>query len=303
MKAICALFPGLGLGEQHPGMGRCLVESFPAAQDVFDEASTALDTDMRRLCWQSTPRTLAQAPNAQPALVTTALAAWRVLESLGVPAALAAGHGLGTLTALAATGAMSLSDAVQLARQHGEITAATPGEGRMCTAAASNTLPRHRLTALARRLGLHLAADNGPHHLTFAGSRRNVQRYLTAVGPRAHALGAPHACHSPLMRSAEPQWRDIVAATDIRRPRAPVALPSRGTFTTDPQALRADLIATLHTPVPWRTTMVMAGSRPRVALGPARQLIYHAAGPHQPPIPLVASPATAITTAHALAQH
>ncbi|NUR60533.1 MAG: ACP S-malonyltransferase, partial [Catenulispora sp.] len=97
---VRALFPGQG--SQTPGMGRALAQSCPEAAAVFDEAGDALGLDMRALCWQTAPQELAATHNAQPALVTAAVAAWRVLEVRGVRAAAAAGHSVGAVAALVA---------------------------------------------------------------------------------------------------------------------------------------------------------------------------------------------------------
>ena len=46
---VILLFPGQG--SQKPGMGKDLVDAFPAARDVFDRADAALGAPLSHLCF------------------------------------------------------------------------------------------------------------------------------------------------------------------------------------------------------------------------------------------------------------
>lgn len=107
---IAALFPGQG--SQVPGMGKSLAAAFWEAAAVFDEASEVLGVDVRALLWESPASRLAATENAQPALVIAGVAAWRVLERRGVVLRAVAGHSVGALAALVATGRLNLAEAV-----------------------------------------------------------------------------------------------------------------------------------------------------------------------------------------------
>ena len=117
-------------------MGRDLAEAYPAARAVFDEVDAALGEKLSALIWDGAIEDLTLTRNAQPALMATSLAAMRALEAEGVAvtaAAFVAGHSLGEYSALAAAGALNLSDAARLLRMRGEaMQAAVPvGEGAM----------------------------------------------------------------------------------------------------------------------------------------------------------------------------
>ena len=78
------LFPGQG--SQKVGMGRALCEAFPAAQRVFDEADEALGFSLSRLCFEGPEAELTLTAHAQPAILTTSVAALRVLaDETGLP--------------------------------------------------------------------------------------------------------------------------------------------------------------------------------------------------------------------------
>src|SRR2546423_3857365 len=114
---IAWLFPGQG--SQAVGMGRDLAERHAAAMRVFDDASDALDIDLKKLAWEGPPADLDRTANTQPALLTASIAALRAAEDGGELARPVAvlGHSLGEFTALVAAGALTLGDAVRLVRR------------------------------------------------------------------------------------------------------------------------------------------------------------------------------------------
>ena len=135
MSRIAFIFPGQG--SQAVGMGKELADAFPAAKAVFDEVDAALGENLSKLIWEGPIETLTLTANTQPALMAVSLAAVRALESgFGVKisqAAFVAGHSLGEYSALAAAGALSITDAAKLLRRRGEAmqAAAPAGTGAM----------------------------------------------------------------------------------------------------------------------------------------------------------------------------
>jgi [acyl-carrier-protein] S-malonyltransferase len=123
-------------GAQTIGMGRALADAYPAAKAVFDEVDEALGENLSALIWDGDIADLTLTANAQPALMATSIAALRAMEEEGVAitdAAFVAGHSLGEYSALAASGALSVSDAARLLRIRGRaMQAAVPvGVGAM----------------------------------------------------------------------------------------------------------------------------------------------------------------------------
>src|SRR5690606_9993104 len=74
---IAFLFPGQG--SQAVGMGRALVEQFPEAREVFDEADAALGEALSRVIFEGPAERLTLTEYAQPAILTVSTAAYRVL--------------------------------------------------------------------------------------------------------------------------------------------------------------------------------------------------------------------------------
>ena len=71
------LFPGQG--SQKVGMGKALAEAFPQARAVYEEADAALGFALGKLCFEGPEAELTLTANAQPAILTTSVAALRVL--------------------------------------------------------------------------------------------------------------------------------------------------------------------------------------------------------------------------------
>src|SRR5687768_12097422 len=139
------LFPGQG--SQFAGMGKSLAEGWPEAREIFDRADGILGFSLSRLCFEGPDEGLKLTENTQPALLTVSTAACAVLRAHGIEPDYLAGHSLGEYSALAASGALSFEDALQLVRKRGRFMqeAVPPGVGAM---AALLKLPAEKLNGV-----------------------------------------------------------------------------------------------------------------------------------------------------------
>src|SRR3989442_2861704 len=76
---VVCLFPGQG--SQRVGMGRDLAAEFVVARRTFEEADDRLGVALARPCFQGPEETLRLPANAQPAILTASVAAYRVPEA------------------------------------------------------------------------------------------------------------------------------------------------------------------------------------------------------------------------------
>src|ERR1700744_4754170 len=135
--SLAFLFPGQG--SQALGMGAALADAFSSARRVFEEVDDALGQKLFKLMQEGPDGDLTLTENAQPALMAVSLAVARTLQAeFGVDvtrAAFVAGHSLGEYSALAAAGALNLSDAARLLKLRGQaMQRAVPvGEGAMAS--------------------------------------------------------------------------------------------------------------------------------------------------------------------------
>ena len=261
MKAF--VFPGQGA--QVIGMGRELAETWPEARAVFDEVDAALGEKLSDLIWEGEQDELTLTRNAQPALMATSLAAMRALEAEGVSiadAAYVAGHSLGEYSALAAAGALSVSDAARLLRTRGQaMQAAVPvGVGAM---AALLGLDFEAAQAVAEEAAqgevCQAANDNDPSQVVVSGHKAAVERAVEIAkekgAKRAVLLPVSAPFHCALMQPAAEVMAEALAGVEIAAPKVPVVANVRAAAVSDPDEIRALLVEQVTGSVRWRESV------------------------------------------------
>jgi len=197
-------------------MGKALASAFPIAVRTYDEANEALGVDLRALCWEGPQDELDRTANAQPAILTTSIAALRVALDRGLAAddPLCLGHSLGEFSALVAAGALTLPDAVRLVRRRGELMQAADPSGGMAAVLGLDADVVERTIA-----GTHLvvANDNAPGQVVISGPLAEFGDATTALksagAKRVLPLRVSAAFHSPAMRPVAPELRKAIAGT------------------------------------------------------------------------------------------
>lgn len=177
------VFPGQGV--QRPGMGQEFHDNFAAAKQVYEEASEACGFDIAQLCFSSDDERLNLTEFAQPAILCTEIAMWRVLQQeldLQAEQSLFAGHSLGEYTALVAAKALPLGSASALVRERGRLMqqAAPVGSGAML-AIISNELDLDLIHRLIDGIEVDIANDNSSQQVVISGSSsalKNAQERL-----------------------------------------------------------------------------------------------------------------------------
>jgi len=258
------VFPGQGA--QSIGMGKALADAYPAAKAVFDEVDEALGEKLSALIWEGDQETLTLTQNAQPALMATSLAAMRALESEGVTieaASYVAGHSLGEYSALAAAGALSVSDAARLLRTRGEaMQKAVPvGVGAM---AALLGLDFEAATAVAQEAAMgevcQAANDNDPGQVVVSGHVDAVNRAVELAkekgAKRAVLLPVSAPFHCALMEPAAEVMAQALEQVDINRPAVPVVANVVAEGITDPATIRSLLVQQVTGSVRWRESVL-----------------------------------------------
>lgn len=262
------VFPGQGA--QTIGMGKALAEAYPAAKAVFDEVDESLGESLSGLIWEGEQETLTLTQNAQPALMATSLAAVKALESEGVTmdaASFVAGHSLGEYSALAAAGALSISDTARLLRTRGEaMQAAVPvGVGAM---AALLGLDFQAATEVAEAAAegevCQAANDNDPGQVVVSGHKAAVERAVELAkergAKRAVLLPVSAPFHCALMQPAAEVMAEALSHVDIAAPSVPVVANVLASSVVNPATIRSLLVDQVTGSVRWRESVAwMAG--------------------------------------------
>ena len=124
MDKIAFVFSGQGA--QYPCMGKEIMESYPAAKDVFERLE-AKRPGLMRLCFDSTKEELMETRNTQPAMFAVETATAAVLDSMGIKADAVAGFSLGEMAALVYSGVVTLEEGFELVSERGRLMQALPG--------------------------------------------------------------------------------------------------------------------------------------------------------------------------------
>lgn len=257
------VFPGQGA--QAIGMGRALAEAYPAARAVFDEVDAALGQKLSQLIWEGDIAELTLTANAQPALMATSLAAMRALEAEGFAlsdAAFVAGHSLGEYSALCAAGALSLTDTARLLRIRGDaMQSAVPvGVGAMAALLGLDFATAAEVAAEAAAGEVCQAAnDNDPAQVVVSGHKAAVERAVELAkgrgAKRAVMLPVSAPFHCALMQPAADRMAEALAGVAIVAPKVPVVANVRAEAVSEPETIRALLVAQVTGSVRWRESV------------------------------------------------
>ncbi|MBW6511844.1 MAG: ACP S-malonyltransferase [Desulfuromonadaceae bacterium] len=278
---IAFVFPGQG--SQHAGMGKDLVDNFPVARAVFEEANDALGCDLATLCFNGPDEDLKLTTNTQPAILTTSIAALKVLEQeTGLVPAYVAGHSLGEYSALVCAGGLTFADAVRTVRKRGAFMqeAVPVGVGAMAAVIGLDAALLDEVCATAAAGEVVSPANfNSPGQVVIAGHATAVERAMSLAlkkgAKRALRLPVSAPFHCSLMAPAGERLDEVLAAIEPGALRLPVVTNVEATPNVDASRIRHLLVAQVSAPVRWDDSVVrMAelGVERFIEIGPGKVL-------------------------------
>ena len=240
-------------------MGAALADAYPEARTVFQEADGILGFALSTICWEGPEDRLRATENAQPALLAHSIAVVRVLAGRGVRPEWTAGHSLGEFSAHVAAGSLAFEEALRLVRARGEAMAdaGRSSPGGMAAILGLDDAAVDALCRAVRREGEVLvpANFNAPGQIVISGTRQAVRRAVDEArghgARKAVELPVAGAFHSPLMLPAVARLAEALSEVEIRKASIPVVANVDAAPVTDPDGIRARLLAQLTAPVRW----------------------------------------------------
>jgi [acyl-carrier-protein] S-malonyltransferase len=235
---------------------------------VFEEIDEALGQHLFRLMCEGPESELSLTENAQPAIMATAIATLRVLETEGgvrlvEKCNFVAGHSLGEYTALCAAGALPLSVTAALLKLRGRaMQAAVPvGIGAMAALLGADIEKAESLAAAAAEgETCTVANDNCPSQVVISGHKGAIDRAIALAKDhgikRGILLRVSAPFHCPLMQPAADDIASALATTTIHAPLVPLFANVTAAPVSDPDTISAQLVQQVAGRVRWRESAI-----------------------------------------------
>ncbi len=260
MSKEAFIFPGQGT--QRKQMAQALL--FHPNPDIsmivnrtFEEASNVLgNVDLKAICL-SDPNDLLDIPGfTEPAVLTTSVAALRVLSYYDMRPDIVAGHSLGEFSALVASEVLTFPQAVRLVNLRGQFMerAATVNPGGM---AAVLGLSLEEIEPICEESEAEIANINAPNHIVISGKNESITKFTERIGKRAivKILRVSIPSHSSLMESVREDMRELIQNEVISPPVIDFIQNTTADYAVNEEQIRQGIVDQPARRVLWWPTM------------------------------------------------
>ncbi len=269
-----------GQGAQAVGMGRDLVEAFPAAKARFDEADAVLGYDQSSIVFEGPAEKLTESRYCQPAIYTMSCAALDAFRSRfpEVKPVACAGLSLGEYGALYAGGAFDFASGLRLLAQRAELMdrACRSTSGGMASVLSGDPDVIREVCAAC---GIDVANYNSPGQIVISGEKEKLAKAVEELKNRGMrkvvVLNVAGAFHSRLMAPAGEALKPVLEASAMTLPTTPVYHNFTAAVAGSVEELKANLASQVAGSVRWEEcvrAMVAAGGDTMIEFGPGNVL-------------------------------
>jgi len=245
-------------------MGTDLQQRSAHARRLYGMADEVTGLPIARLCAEGPLDRLTETEVAQPAVMTTSLAALAVLrEECPVDVAAVAGHSVGELAAYVAAGVLDAEAGLRLVQIRAQAMAAAcaSADGSMAAVMGLDEPALRAACASASQAdgSVEVANLNAPGQLVVSGGRDALKRLSLSArasgARRVLPLAVGGAFHSVYMRPAADAVRAALVAAPMRRADVPVVVNASARATQEPDELRHELSVQIYSAVRWIDTL------------------------------------------------
>ena len=255
--SITIVFPGQG--SQYVGMGEELVQSFPEAKALFDEANERLGRDISDICFNGPEDVLTKTENAQVGLFLVSSILFQQLKKNEISPSYLMGHSLGEITAYYASGAIDLQTALDIVVARGQFMSEY-SEGTMAAILGTdlNNLETELLEFESDNIVI--ANYNSSGQYVISGSKEGVQKACEKCSnldnvKRVVPLKVGGPFHSPIMKPAAEKFEAFIADKDIQDSSIPLILNRTALTETFADKLKENLPLQIKSSVKWQQSI------------------------------------------------
>tara|TARA_A100001011_G_C14304275_1_gene842325 strand:+ start:1330 stop:2208 length:879 start_codon:yes stop_codon:yes gene_type:complete len=274
MKAF--IFPGQG--SQYPGMGKEL-NNFSEGKKMFNLANEILNFSISKTMFEGSESELKQTKITQPSIFLHSVILARILDTKFNPD-FVAGHSLGEISAITASGAISFEDGLRLVYKRA-IAMQKACENNKSSMSAVLGLNDKIVEETCRNIkDIVVPANyNCPGQIVISGSTNGINlasdQLLKKGARKVIELQVSGAFHSPLMEEAKNELISQIEKTKFSKPICPVYQNFNAKPTSDPYLIKKNLINQLTKPVLWHQiilNLIEQKVSEFVEVGPGRTL-------------------------------
>jgi [acyl-carrier-protein] S-malonyltransferase len=274
------VFPGQG--SQSLGMLSDLRSNFSVVNEIFQEASDAINLDLWKIINEDQDL-LNLTENTQPIMLAAGYATYKVLESeVNLMPMSIAGHSLGEYTALVASESLSFFEAVKLVKKRAELmqSAVPTGSGSMAAILGLDDLEVVEICTKANELGVVEAVNfNSPGQVVIAGEIKAVahacELMKEAGAKRALILPVSVPSHCSLMKDAAIDFKHSVDNINFQMGSEKVLHNVDADCSSNIEEIKLKLVEQLYKPVLWTSIvqkMKESGVEKLIESGPGKVL-------------------------------
>ncbi len=276
MSKIAFMFPGQGA--QYTGMGRDFYEKFDRAKEVFAIADKVSGMSMEELIFRENEK-LHITKYTQVAMLTVELAIWKVLKEHGVVSSVHAGLSLGEYAALAASGGLSVHDALKLVTKRGLYMQEAVPEGGAMTAVMG--LDNAKIEEICEKTEgiVSIANYNCPGQTVISGEASAVTAATEAMkeagAKRCVPLKVSGPFHSKMLEGAGKKLAEALTNMEIGEIAVPYISNVTAEYVTDRENVKELLERQVSSSVRWQQSverMLEDGVDTFIEIGPKKTL-------------------------------